>query len=191
MLGADAFARGVIRSRTDFQVYAQGVEGDSSRLHAIAHMCFLRRFVQGQIKGMEGVDFAFYKNRALYHTPLDSIPGMGSVEGKKALWSMMDATKGASVALLNEDDADTSDGGVYFDCESHLSLIEQHVGIEVIFSVRKRPLSLPSKISVHRERRDAGNRTHFRARSSSLGHTLITRTHKYVEFSVLSHLNCH
>ncbi|KAH8103501.1 hypothetical protein BXZ70DRAFT_926000 [Cristinia sonorae] len=96
VVGADAFARGVIQSRTDFQVFAKGIEGETA--------------------GMEGVDFAFFRNRALYHTLLDSIPGMGSAEGRKALWAMMDATKGASLAMLNDKHVDDPfDGGVYFD----------------------------------------------------------------------------
>ncbi|TCD67779.1 hypothetical protein EIP91_011965 [Steccherinum ochraceum] len=96
VLGADAFAQGVIRSRTDFQVYAQGIKG--------------------AIKGMEGADLAFYKKRSVYHTPLDSISGMGIEEGRRALWSMMDATRGAGLVLLNEDRVDSfNGGGVYFD----------------------------------------------------------------------------
>ncbi|CCM01529.1 uncharacterized protein FIBRA_03585 [Fibroporia radiculosa] len=97
VLSSDAFKRGLIRSRTDFQVYAAGLKG--------------------QVEPMSGVDFAFWKNRAYYHTPYDSIPGMGYGEGRKALWSMLEATRGAGIELLNGDDTSNDNGqpGVYFD----------------------------------------------------------------------------
>ena len=76
-ISADAFARGVIRSGTDYSVYAQGIPGEKN--------------------GMGGVDLAFYKNRAFYHTRFDSIPGMGRDEGRKALWAMMETTQGVGV----------------------------------------------------------------------------------------------
>ena len=97
-LSADAFARGVIRSATDYSVYAQGIPGEKN--------------------GMGGVDLAFYKNRAFYHTPFDSIPGMGRDEGRKALWAMMETTQGVGLQLLNGADAEDTSSGVYFDCES-------------------------------------------------------------------------
>ncbi|KAH7911326.1 hypothetical protein BJ138DRAFT_937247 [Hygrophoropsis aurantiaca] len=91
VISADAFARGVIRSGTDYSVYEQG--------------------------GMNGLDFAFYRGRSRYHTKYDSIPGMGG--GEKALWAMMEGTRAASVVLANDDR--THDGTamaskpVYFD----------------------------------------------------------------------------
>ncbi|KAI0919190.1 hypothetical protein AcW1_003359 [Taiwanofungus camphoratus] len=96
VLTGDAFARGVVRSATDYQVYARGLKGERG--------------------GMSGLDFAFYKNRAYYHTPRDSIPGMGYEEGRKALWAMLETAHGAGLSLLN-DDQTTGDGGaaVYFD----------------------------------------------------------------------------
>ncbi|THG93134.1 hypothetical protein EW026_g8021 [Hermanssonia centrifuga] len=96
VLSADAFARGVIRSGTDYSIYAQGMKE--------------------QKDGLSGVDIAFYKNRAFYHTPLDSIPGMGKNEGRRSLWAMMETTKGAGLAMLNEDEGvGSGDTGVYFD----------------------------------------------------------------------------
>ena len=70
----------------------------------------------GKKTGLTGIDFAFYTNRAFYHTPLDSIPGMGRDEGRKSLWAMMESTRGAGLEMLNGD-AGTGDGdtGVYFD----------------------------------------------------------------------------
>ncbi|KAJ6581062.1 hypothetical protein B0H19DRAFT_1017641 [Mycena capillaripes] len=88
VLSADAFARGVIRSGTDYSVYT-GV-------------------------GMEGLDLAFYKGRSKYHTKYDAIPYTEAQE--RALWTMMEAAQGSSSALLNNDW--THGGGsppVYFD----------------------------------------------------------------------------
>ncbi|KZT72372.1 hypothetical protein DAEQUDRAFT_664218 [Daedalea quercina L-15889] len=97
VLTGDAFKRGVIRSGTDYQVYAEGLKGTQDP--------------------MNGLDIAFYKNRAFYHTPRDSIPGMGYGEGKKALWAMLETARGAGLALLNDDDTvdDGGSSGVYFD----------------------------------------------------------------------------
>ncbi|KAH0829068.1 hypothetical protein J3R83DRAFT_2526 [Lanmaoa asiatica] len=72
---ADTFSRGVVRSATDYSVYEQA--------------------------GLDGLDFAFYRGRSRYHTLYDSISGMEG--GKKALWAMMEATHGASLALANDD----------------------------------------------------------------------------------------
>ncbi|KII95471.1 hypothetical protein PLICRDRAFT_98578 [Plicaturopsis crispa FD-325 SS-3] len=88
VISADAFARGVIRSATDYSIYEKG--------------------------GMDGLDFAFYKGRSKYHTKYDSVPGTEG--GLKALWAMMEGTRGAGSALVN--DAAThgkGDGAVYFD----------------------------------------------------------------------------
>lgn len=65
-LTSDAFKSGAIRSRTDFSVYQTG--------------------------GLDGVDLAFYRRRARYHTKYDSIPFL--VGGKRSLYSMMDAALG-------------------------------------------------------------------------------------------------
>ena len=67
---------------------------------------------------MQGLDVAFYKNRAFYHSPRDSIPGMGYGAGRKALWAMLETARGAGLALLNDDATAAADGapGVYFDC---------------------------------------------------------------------------
>ncbi|KIM63920.1 hypothetical protein SCLCIDRAFT_1213719 [Scleroderma citrinum Foug A] len=92
VLSADSFSRGVVRSATDFSVYA--------------------------LAGLEGLDFAFYRGRSRYHTKYDSIPGMTG--GKKALWAMMENTHGASIALANRDNFHVHPSGqrdrpVYFD----------------------------------------------------------------------------
>lgn len=90
---------GLIRSATDYEVYARGVEGEAEGLH--------------------GFDFAFYKNRAYYHTPRDSISGMGQGEGRKALWAMMELVRGSALSLLNDDNSgEDNRASVYFDSES-------------------------------------------------------------------------
>ncbi|OBZ69777.1 Vacuolar membrane protease [Grifola frondosa] len=95
VLTADAFSRGVVRSATDYEIYARGIKG--------------------QVAGMAGLDIAFYKNRAYYHTPQDSIPGMGTGQGRKALWAMMETVRGAGLSLLNDDDMEGGEPAVYFD----------------------------------------------------------------------------
>ncbi|EGO00552.1 hypothetical protein SERLA73DRAFT_50249 [Serpula lacrymans var. lacrymans S7.3] len=94
VLSADAFARGVIRSSTDYSVYEEG--------------------------GMDGLDFSFYRGRSRYHTKYDSIPGMAG--GVKALWAMMEATKGAGEALANEDNTHATGAGEQGDKPVYLDL---------------------------------------------------------------------
>ncbi|KAG9221368.1 hypothetical protein CCMSSC00406_0009945 [Pleurotus cornucopiae] len=90
VLSADAFARGVIRSGTDYSVYTEG-----------AHM--------------QGLDLAFYKGRSKYHTKFDSVPYTEG--GAKSLWSMMEAAQGAGIALANDVKTHNKDleKPVYFD----------------------------------------------------------------------------
>jgi hypothetical protein len=98
VITSDAFARGVIRSGTDYTVYEQA--------------------------GMKGLDFAFYRGRSRYHTKYDSIPGMAGDQSKNALWAMMEGTLSSSLALANDIKGKTRNesGGragepVYFDRE--------------------------------------------------------------------------
>lgn len=96
VLSSDAFARGLIRSGTDFSVYAG----------------------PGPRGGMAGLDLAFYKGRSRYHTKYDAVPY--TLGGKKSLWSMMEVAKGVGIGLLNKenlDDKKTKDAPVYFDGE--------------------------------------------------------------------------
>ncbi|KAF5377616.1 hypothetical protein D9615_005103 [Tricholomella constricta] len=88
VLAGDAFARGIIRSRTDYSVYSEG-------------------------GGMQGLDLAFYKGRSSYHTRYDAIPFLRG--GTRALWSMMEAVDGAGRALLDQDDEEPPGNVVYFD----------------------------------------------------------------------------
>lgn len=98
VLSADAFSRGVVRSGTDFEVYAQGLGPDTA---------------------MEGIDFAFYKRRSKYHTRYDSIPSADG--GKDSIWAMLDTIRGAGISLLNNAGTHVENGKpqppVYFDCK--------------------------------------------------------------------------
>lgn len=64
---------------------------------------------------MQGLDLAFYKGRSKYHTKYDAIPHTDGEE--KSLWAMMEAARGAGLALLNDDKTHGDDRpAVYFDC---------------------------------------------------------------------------
>ncbi|KAK0465552.1 putative zinc metalloprotease [Desarmillaria tabescens] len=91
VLSQDAFARGVIRSATDYEVYSAGAD-------------------------IDGLDLAFYKGRSKYHTKFDAIPY--TVGQTRALWAMMEAARGSGVALVNDDGSmhrKDSSPAVYFD----------------------------------------------------------------------------
>ncbi|KAF8205720.1 hypothetical protein K438DRAFT_520214 [Mycena galopus ATCC 62051] len=88
VLSADAFARGVVRSGTDYSVYTGA--------------------------GMGGLDLAFYQGRSKYHTKYDAIPYTEAQE--RALWAMMESARASGVSLLNDDRThDTGSPPVYFD----------------------------------------------------------------------------
>ncbi|KAF9047881.1 hypothetical protein BJ165DRAFT_1344476 [Panaeolus papilionaceus] len=72
VLSADAFARGAIKSGTDYSVYVDA--------------------------GMQGLDLAFYKGRSRYHTKYDSVAY--TLGGEKSLWSMMEVARGVGVGLV-------------------------------------------------------------------------------------------
>lgn len=99
VLSSDGFARGLIRSGTDFSVYA----------------------TPGPRNGMDGLDLAFYKGRSKYHTKYDAVPFV--MGGENSLWSMMETARGVGENLLSapvvkiDEDGDTNDVPVYFDCE--------------------------------------------------------------------------
>ena len=67
---------------------------------------------------MQGLDVAFYKNRAFYHSLRNSIPGMGYGKGKKVLWAMLETARGAGLVLLNDNATADDDHslGIYFNC---------------------------------------------------------------------------
>ncbi|KAL1759812.1 putative zinc metalloprotease [Schizophyllum commune] len=90
VLSSDAFARGVVRSGTDYSVYVDG-------------------------RGMDGADLAFYKGRSRYHTKYDAVQYTDG--GVSSLWAMMEAAQGVSGALLSSEAVHGDKGGapVYFD----------------------------------------------------------------------------
>ncbi|TFK71053.1 hypothetical protein BDN72DRAFT_958332 [Pluteus cervinus] len=92
VLSADAFARGVIRSGTDYSVYTT------------PYAAFHPPTGRGRPKDgplMHGMDLAFYKGRARYHTKYDTIPWLEG--GKKALWAMMETARAAGDQLANDE----------------------------------------------------------------------------------------
>ncbi|KAI0055717.1 Zn-dependent exopeptidase [Artomyces pyxidatus] len=97
VLSADAWSRGIIRSDTDYSIYAAPRAGG----------------------GMDGADVAFYKGRARYHTAGDSVRGMGRDGAKRALWAVMAIARNAGQAMLNTPDNDDvvgqAEGAVYFE----------------------------------------------------------------------------
>ncbi|KAF8814879.1 hypothetical protein BYT27DRAFT_7081330 [Phlegmacium glaucopus] len=105
VLSSDAFARGFIRSGTDYSVYAGPRSSDPG-----ANSTLLR-------SGMQGLDFAFYKGRSRYHTKYDTVPY--TLGGERSLWSMMEVAKGVGIELLSseEDQGEVrdKDAPVYFD----------------------------------------------------------------------------
>ena len=110
---------GVIRSGTDYSVFEKGIRGSLYRLFLVLIASDTTRWQIDSKEGMDGVDFAFYKNRAFYHTKFDSIPGMGHQEARKSLWAMLETTRGAGFAMLNDDQVHTDrEPGVYFDGKS-------------------------------------------------------------------------
>jgi len=89
VISADAFARGFVRSATDYSIY--------------------------QDKGMKGLDLAFYQRRSLYHTARDSVPNL---EGPDSLWIMMSSALRSGIALAEDTPVkDEDDAPVYFDCK--------------------------------------------------------------------------
>ncbi|THH09454.1 hypothetical protein EW145_g2012 [Phellinidium pouzarii] len=111
VISADAFARGAIRSSTDYSVYTAA--------------------------GLGGLDFSFYRQRSKYHTRDDSIPSLG---GKSALWNMMESTLLAGLAIVNDEgtEADYKSLPVYFDLFGEtlaVATLETFYGINIALLV--------------------------------------------------------
>ncbi|CAE6427113.1 unnamed protein product [Rhizoctonia solani] len=85
-LSSDAFKRGLIRSGTDFSVYEEA--------------------------GMRGLDLAFYRRRARYHTVFDSTAWLGN---QNSLWLMMESALEAGNALVSAGPSGKPVDAVYFD----------------------------------------------------------------------------
>ena len=86
VISLDAFARGVVKSGTDYSVYTDASLG--------------------------GLDLSFYKQRSKYHTVRDSVP---SLRGKASLWTMMESALLVSKALIKDGTPDRGEHPVYFD----------------------------------------------------------------------------
>jgi hypothetical protein len=98
VISSDAFARGFIRSDTDYSVYSRPRSSDPRENNASLR------------SGMQGLDLAFYKGRSRYHTRYDTVPY--TTGGEKSLWSMMEVAKGSGIELLNAYDTGVDQGGV-------------------------------------------------------------------------------
>ncbi|KAG9053237.1 hypothetical protein FS842_008467 [Serendipita sp. 407] len=87
-LFSDAFRLGLVRSRTDYDVYTRA--------------------------GIPGVDYAFYQNRQKYHTMDDTV---SSLHDQRPLWAMMENLHDLVQVLARQSDAGISDDTrfVYFD----------------------------------------------------------------------------
>ena len=95
VLSADAFARGVVKSGTDYTVY--------------------------EAASLGGLDYTFYRQRSKYHTKDDSIP---SLVGKAALWNMMESALYTGKALVNDQSTDNSGTPVYFDSKYFCHILQ-------------------------------------------------------------------
>lgn len=121
VLSQDAWDRGVIRSDTDYSVYAAPGARNVSRFSTDdATVIADGHGYQGSGGGMQGADIAFYRSRSRYHTMDDSIRGMGDEGGMRSLWALMELLRFVGDAMLN-----TKTGGgpnyeservVYFEC---------------------------------------------------------------------------
>ena len=130
VISSDGFARGLIRSSTDYSVYSRprsSVPGENNAP--------LR-------SGMQGLDFAFYKGRSRYHTKYDTVPY--TLGGQKSLWSMMEVAKGSGIELLNSYDTEVDqsevrdrDAPVYFDCKHYVVFRRWLLIVYIQFSVFK------------------------------------------------------
>lgn len=88
VIAENAFERGLVRSATDYGVYTKA--------------------------GVPGIDLAFFKRRAVYHTKDDSVP---TLSGKRALWSMLESAYYTGRAMADDEHTESGsrDRAVYFD----------------------------------------------------------------------------
>ena len=119
VLSQDAWDRGVIRSDTDYSVYAAPRTRNVSRFskndaNATGHG------YEGSGGGMQGVDIAFYRLRSRYHTMDDSIRGMGDDGAMRSLWALMELLLTVGNTILNTETgsgpSNESERAVYFEC---------------------------------------------------------------------------
>ncbi|KAA1477505.1 hypothetical protein DENSPDRAFT_828844 [Dentipellis sp. KUC8613] len=157
-LTADAFARGVVRSETDFAVYSGPLPHTMNYSDYRANQKedksdseqgrMQTRMYTGPGLGLPGADVAFYKNRARYHTPDDTIWAMGSDgEGaRRSLWALLDIMRGPGSGILNSDPKESrrsADGRVeegepviYFELfASHLIVLSRSVVFKIYIAL--------------------------------------------------------
>lgn len=120
VLSQDAWDRGVIRSDTDYSVYAAPRTRDVSRFSKIdATVNATGHGYEGSGGGMQGADIAFYRSRSRYHTMDDSIRGMGDEGAMRSLWALMELLRFVGDTILNtktgSGPSDESERAVYFE----------------------------------------------------------------------------
>jgi Peptidase family M28 len=120
VISQDAWDRGIIRSDTDYSVYAAPrtrdvslLSIDDATLNATGHG------YQGPGGGMQGADIAFYRSRSRYHTMGDTIRGMGDGGAMRSLWALMELLRFVGNTILNTKTggslSDESERAVYFE----------------------------------------------------------------------------
>ncbi|TFY63448.1 hypothetical protein EVG20_g6309 [Dentipellis fragilis] len=157
-LTADAFARGIVRSETDFAVYSGPLPHTINYSDYTANQNdeksdsgenrMKTRAYRGPGLGLPGADVAFYKNRARYHTPDDTIWAMGGDgEGaRRSLWAVMDIMRGPGSGILNSDpkasnrsaDGRVEEGEpvIYFELfASHLIVLSRSVVFKIYIAL--------------------------------------------------------
>jgi hypothetical protein len=121
VLSQDAWDRGVIRSDTDYSVYAAPRTRDVSRFSNDDATLNADHKYQGPGGGMQGADIAFYRSRSRYHTMDDSIRGMGDEGAMRSLWALMELLRFVGDSILNTktggSSSDQSERAVYFECQ--------------------------------------------------------------------------
>ena len=121
VLSQDAWDQGVIRSDTDYSVYAAPRTQNVSRSSINDTANATGHGYEGPGGGMQGADIAFYHSRSRYHTMDDSIRGMGDEGAMRSLWALMELLRFVGDTILNTKPEDRpgeeSERAVYFERE--------------------------------------------------------------------------
>jgi hypothetical protein len=96
VVSSDAYALGLIKSMTDYEVYAK--EGN-----------------------MKGLDISFYLNRDKYHTMADTVE---SLKGRAPLWVDLELARDVGYALANLDTDGDDSKAVYWDSKHPSELLK-------------------------------------------------------------------
>jgi hypothetical protein len=181
VLSQDAWDRGVIKSDTDYSVYAapriqnaSRFSKDGAAVNATGHG------YEGPGGGMQGADIAFYRSRSRYHTMDDSIRGMGEEGAMRSLWALMELLLSVGDTILNtktgDDPSDESERAVYFEGELLRIDLWPPSSLMIKYSIRhlSHRLSLPRLKGYQDSAPCCGPCDHCWSRipSSAVGHVL-------------------